>query len=132
MPNSKDGDRLYRRIKVRIVFPEKIFPDKDFLEKAPARKGFTSENVFEFLYKIADRLEELYPWWDFKYTELVPEGSTARYVFNFAGYRKVTAAQIQNPQPTESSALDPATAESGPIAVPFQFREAGSAVGEER
>ena len=34
-----------------------------------------------------DKLDSLYPFWDFKLSELKPEGRTARYAFTFAGYR---------------------------------------------
>ena len=45
--------------------------------------------------QIADKLEELFPYWEFQMTELAPQGRTARYVFTFAGYSAKVMNQVK-------------------------------------
>jgi len=91
---DKDGNRLFRKVTVRVIFPEAIFPPKTFIQHAAARQGFGPEGIDAMLMSIADQLETLYPFWDFRAQELAPEGRTARYVLTFAGYRAAPSAPI--------------------------------------
>lgn len=115
MLKDKAGNRLFRKVLVKVVYPDKIFPDKTFTNHAGPHQGFGPSGVDDILMQIATRLDELYPWWDFKSVELKPEGRTAKYVFTFAGYRSVPQPVTTQPievrntltQPTESSTLEP-------------------------
>lgn len=87
MLRDNEGNRLFRKVIVRIVFPDAIFPPKNFVQHAGPHQGFNPNGIDEILMNIADRLDQLYPWWEFRVVELAPEGRTAKYVFTFAGYR---------------------------------------------
>lgn len=87
MLRDKEGNRLFRKVTVKVLFPEHIFPEKTYVQHAGPHQGFGPENVDALLMNIADQLETLYPWWEFRPIELKPEGRTARWVFTFAGYR---------------------------------------------
>jgi hypothetical protein len=92
------GNRLFRKVDIRIIFPERIFPPKHQSQHAPAHKGFSSENIDELLMQVTDKLDTLYPWWEFRLISQAPVGRTARYVFTFAGYRAGAIAGA-SPQP---------------------------------
>jgi hypothetical protein len=87
MLRDKDGNRLFRKITVKIIYPDAIFPERTYVQHAGAKQGFGPDGVDAMLMDIATKLDELYPWWDFKAIELTPIGRTTRYVFTFAGYR---------------------------------------------
>jgi len=87
MLRDKTGSRLFKSVNIKIYFPDKIFPDKKLAQRAPPKKGFSSENIDDILMEVADRLETLYPWWEFKMMELAPTGRAANFIFTFAGYR---------------------------------------------
>lgn len=106
------GNRLFRKVTVRVTFPDAIFPPKTFVQHAGPKQGFGPEGIESILLSVADRLEELYPYWDFTVIELSPEGRAARYAFSFAGYRPMTPVgaefiSMPSTQPQESSALAP-------------------------
>lgn len=117
MLKDATGQRLFRKVMIRVIFPDAIFPPRVFQQHAGPHQGFGDAGVSDMLMQIADRLEELYPWWEFKVVELKPEGRTAKYVFTFAGYRKMKPADAVvseftlNPK-TESTTLGPGTPES--------------------
>lgn len=87
MMKDKAGNRLFRKVTVKIVYPDAIFPTKTFVQHAGPKQGFNPDGIDDILMQTATRLDELYPWWEFKYVELAPQGRTARFVFTFAGYR---------------------------------------------
>lgn len=87
MLRDSHGNRLFRKVEIKIVYPEGIFPDRTNRYHAGPGQGFGPENIDKLLMDTADRLEELYPFWDFKMIELAPQGRTVRYVLTFAGYR---------------------------------------------
>lgn len=87
MLKDAKGNRLYRTVKVRVVFPDNIFPEKIFSQHAGPHQGFGPDNIDTILESIADDLDTKFPWWEFTYIELAPEGRTARFTFKFAGYR---------------------------------------------
>jgi hypothetical protein len=89
MLRDKTGNQLFRRVEVKIIFPNAIFPDKRFVQRAGPRQGFNATGIDEILMNIADQLDTLYPWWNFAATELTPVGRTIRFVFTFAGNRAV-------------------------------------------
>jgi hypothetical protein len=107
MLRDKDGNRLFRTVKVKVVYPDKIFPDKTLVQHAGPHQGFGPNGIDDILMKLADQLDTLYPFWDFKAVELTPEGRTARYVFTFAGYRAVKVSAIQDNPKEESTTLEP-------------------------
>ena len=107
MRKDKEGNKLYRKMTVKIVFPDAIFPDRTYVQHAGPRQGFGPTGVDEMLNQVADQLDTLYPWWDFKPTEMTPVGSTIRWVFTFAGYR-ATPAPTQ--PPTDSTTPEAETA----------------------
>ena len=118
MLKDKMGNRLFRRIEVKVIFPDKIFPERTYVQKAGPHQGFGPEGVDAMLNDVADKLDELYPWWNFKPVELSPVGRTARFVFTFAGTREVPSPT----QPTdEDKALEPEMA--GEILMPSLFQE---------
>jgi len=87
MLTDTKGNRLYKKVDIKVFFPENIFPVRHMIQHAPANKGYNSENLDEILMQITDQLDGLYPFWEFKFTELSPMGRTARFVFQFAKYR---------------------------------------------
>ena len=87
MLHDAAGNRLYRKLEMRIVFPDRIFPDKQIVQHAEPHKGFGPEGIDAALMQVTDQLDTLYPWWDFRLVTLSPVGRTARFVFTFAGYR---------------------------------------------
>jgi len=97
MLRDKEGNRLFRKVTVKVIFPEAIFPPKTFVQHAGPRQGFGPDGIDDILMSVADKLEELYPFWEFKPLELTPEGRTARYVLTFAGYR-ATKPRISGPE----------------------------------
>jgi len=121
MLRDKAGNRLFRRIEVKVIFPDKIFPERTYVQKAGPHQGFGPEGVDAMLMDIADKLEELYPWWNFTVVELSPVGRTARFVFTFAGTREVPATDTTNTQNNKNDALEPEMA--GEILMPSLFQE---------
>lgn len=111
MLKDKDGNRLFRKVTVKVLFPDNIFPEKTYYQHAGPHQGFGPDNVSDMLLSVADKLEELYPWWDFRPIELKPVGRTTRWVFTFAGYRPTPAVSTT---PTEASTPATEPAESNP------------------
>ena len=107
MLQDKDGNRLFRKVIVKIIFPDEIFPPKIITQRAGPHQGFGPSGIDDILMKIADNLDEKFPWWDFKVVALAPEGRTAKYVLTFAGYRSTKI----NPN-AESNTLEPGTTKS--------------------
>jgi hypothetical protein len=95
MRRDKDMNRLYRKVWVKIVYPEAIFPPKITVSKASPKKGFNPDGIDDILMQVADKLETLFPYWQFKMTELGPLGGAARYVFTFAGYSANVMDQVK-------------------------------------
>src|ERR1700681_4808274 len=110
MLRDKEGNRLFRKVKVKVVFPDAIFPDRNFINHAGPRQGFGPDDIDDILMQIADQLDTLYPFWEFKVHEMLPEHRTARYLMTFAGYRPISPATIK--PIADSNAPEPETAES--------------------
>jgi hypothetical protein len=119
MLKDKAGNRLFRKMTVKVIYPDKIFPDKTYVQHAGARSGFGPEGTDAFLLAIEEELTRLFPFWEFAVTELAPQNRTARFVFTFAGYSTrlspsavVADPQIANPalvvSPQDPRALEPA------------------------
>jgi hypothetical protein len=101
MLRDAKGNKLFRSVKVRVIFPDAIFPDKTFIQHAGPRQGFGPGGIDDILMQIADQLETLYPFWEFKMQEMAPEHRTARYLLTFAGYRSVKPVEV----PSEASTV---------------------------
>ena len=95
MLRDKAGNRLYRQVTIQVIFPENIFKPKIFRSKAAPKQGFNSEGIADLQMQVADKLDTLYPFWNFRIIELEPVGRTARFVFAFAGYRASQSAPAQ-------------------------------------
>lgn len=95
MLKDKAGNRLFRKVWVKIIYPDAIFPPKIQTQHAGPKQGFGPEGIDDILMQIADKLEELFPYWEFQMTELAPQGRTARYVFTFAGYSAKVMNQVK-------------------------------------
>jgi hypothetical protein len=101
---------MFRKVDIKIIFPENIFPVKHVVQRAPAKKGYNGDNIDEILMSITDQLDGLYPWWEFKMSELTPSGRCARFVFTFTKYRAGDPKTGLNPAPNpEEVALDAPT-----------------------
>ncbi len=85
MRTDKLGNKLFRKMTVKVIFPDQIFEDRTYVQHAGPRQGFGPEGVDQMLNQIADQLDSLYPWWQFTPLEMAPIGSTLRFVFKFAG-----------------------------------------------
>jgi hypothetical protein len=96
MRRDQEGNKLYRKIWVKIVYPEAIFPPKIMVSKAPPKRGFNEEGIDDILMQTADKLENLFPYWNFKMTEIAPLGGMARYVFTFSGYSAKVMDQVKS------------------------------------
>jgi hypothetical protein len=107
MLRDKSGNKLFRTMKVKVIFPEEIFPDKTFVQHAGPKQGFGPEGVDAFLMSITDQLDTLYPYWEFRAQEMLPEHRTARYLITFAGPRAV----IPTNQPQDNPIADSTTPE---------------------
>lgn len=122
MLKDKNGNRLFRKVEVRVNFPDNIFPSKVLSNHAGPKQGYSEVGIDEILMTVATRLDELYPWWDFKYIELKPVGRTARYVFNFVGYNSsVHPPEVHIDEFTKDTPIEDATslqAESGESTTP--------------
>jgi hypothetical protein len=106
MRKDKAGNKLYRKMTVKVIFPDRIFPDRVYHQHAGPRQGFGPDGVDQMLEQIADQLDALYPWWQFRLTELRPEGNTIRFAFIFAGNNPTYVAPAPTIQPiADSSAL---------------------------
>ncbi len=86
MLRDKTGNRLFRSVKIKIEFPNDIFPPKVMISHAGAKQGFGPSGIDDLLMQTADQLDTLHPYWNFEMLELAPEHRTARYLFKFAGY----------------------------------------------
>lgn len=98
MLRSKEGDRLYRRIEVRIFFPPNTIPNAHVEWKSGPKQGYGPEGIDDILMQVADKLDTLYPWWDFKMTPIAPSGRVARYNFSVIGFRAQPKPGTEFPQ----------------------------------
>ena len=87
MLRDTKGNRLYRRIDIKIIFPPDVLPVKRISQRAEAHKGFGPDGIDDILMQVTDQLDTLYPWWQFSLVPIAPTGRTAAFVFKFAGYR---------------------------------------------
>ena len=85
---DKSGNRLYRRVEIKVVFPKdtRLKPNT-MRQKAGPHQGFNSNGIDEMLMGVADRLDELYPWWEFNMVPVTATSRTAKFVFSVVGYR---------------------------------------------
>ena len=120
MRRDKEGNKLYRKVWVKIVYPDAIFPPKITVAKAPPKRGFNEEGIDDILMQTADKLENLFPYWEFKMTEIAPSGGMARYVFTFSGYSAKVMDQVKaNGTPAQAIASVEGALLPGPIDGPM-------------
>jgi hypothetical protein len=120
MLRDKAGNKLFRAVKVRVIFPDNIFPDRNYTQHAGPKQGFGPDGIDQMLGQIADQLDTLYPFWEFQLQEMTPEHRTARYLMTFAGYRAVPAptqpiADSTTPEPETPSNLTAGAASEAPV-----------------
>jgi len=113
MLRDKAGNQLFRRVEVRIIYPIDTIPNAKVVQRAGPRQGFGPDGIDDILMQVADRLETLYPWWNFEIVTLAPEGRTAKFVFKFVSYRAPVVAAPPQTDITkeESSTLEPRVTE---------------------
>lgn len=114
MLRDSDGNRLFRKIEMKIIYPDNIMPPKTISQRAEAHKGFGPAGLDDVLMQVTDRLDSLYPWWDFRYVALSPVGRTARYVFTFAGYRAGAFPGAMSPEASAVEFTQPGFTEEHP------------------
>lgn len=111
MLRSKNGDRLVRRIEVKIFFPKNTIATQHPVWKSGPKQGFSPDGIDDILMQVADRLDQLYPWWDFKMVPVASSSRTAQYNFSVVGFRAIPQpAAIVAPENLES--IQPKTKES--------------------
>jgi len=103
MLRDKAGNHLYRKMTVKVIYPDKIFPDKTYVQHAGARSGFGPDGIDAFLLAVEEELTRLFPFWEFTATELAPEHRTTRFVFTFAGYSTKSSKPAQDMAPHMSN-----------------------------
>jgi hypothetical protein len=103
MRKDKDGNKLARKVTVKVIFPDQLFPDRVYMQHAGPRQGFGPDGIDQMLNQIADELDSLYPWWQFKPVDLLRIGSTARFAFIFAGNNPNYKPPAPTIQPTTDS-----------------------------
>jgi len=86
------GNRLFRKVEVKIIYPIDTIPTAKMAQRAGPKQGFGPAGVDDILMQVADKLDTLYPWWNFEMVTLTPEGRTARFVFKFVSYRAPVVA----------------------------------------
>ena len=112
MRTDKAGNNLARKMTVKVIFPDEIFPDRVYKQHAGPKQGFGPDGVDQMLNQIADQLDELYPWWQFRPVDLSLIGSTIRFAFIFAGNNTNYVAPAPTINPTaDSNTHGPETAE---------------------
>jgi len=98
MLRDTKGNRLYRRIDIKIIFPPDVLPVKKISQRAEAHKGFGPSGIDDILMQVTDQLDTLYPWWQFEMVPLAPSGRTTSFVFKFVGYRLGTSVASMSPE----------------------------------
>jgi hypothetical protein len=82
------------------------------VQHAGPRQGFGVDGIDQMLEQIADQLDTLYPWWQFRPVELAPIGSAIRFAFIFAGNNTSYVPPAPNQTPTDSTTPEPETAQT--------------------
>src|ERR1700676_2498843 len=91
-------NRLYRTVLIKIIFPPDIFPPKTITYHAEPHQGYGPEAIDDILMKTADKLDEQFPYWEFKVIPLAAHGRRISYVLAFAGYRAGTPVAAMSPE----------------------------------
>ena len=106
MLHDKAGNRLVRRVNIKIHYPDGILPVQKMVQKAEAKKGFSADAIDEILMSVTDMLDTRFPFWEFTMKELKGRARVAEYVFTQIGY-KVVVPPAETPQ-SEPPAPPPA------------------------
>jgi hypothetical protein len=112
MLKDTKGNRLYRSVSIKIIFPDKIFPDRKLLQHAPPSRGFNDDSLDEIIGKVVDQLDTLYPFWEFKLLPLAHTPRQAKYVIAFAGYRADVIERMKKEQEAAADAPVPENPEN--------------------
>lgn len=96
MLRDKAGNKLFRTVKVKVIFPDAIFPDRTYVQHAGPKQGFGPDGIDDIILQVVDQLDSLYPFWEFNLREMAPEHRTARFLLTFVGYRAASALAPAN------------------------------------
>jgi hypothetical protein len=106
MLRDSENNRLFRRVEIKVVYPPDIFKPKKFTYKAVGKnRAYGPDGIDLILMNTADRLDQLYPWWEFEMVPLAPRGRVASYVFKVTGVRAIPPSPEE--QATSVTALEP-------------------------
>lgn len=100
---DKEGNRLFRRVDITVIFAPDSIPTRKLTQHAKPHQGFGPSNIDDILDSLTDQLDTLYPFWQFRLVELAPIGRTAKFVFEFCGYRAPTKTSEQITKEAEAS-----------------------------
>lgn len=89
MLRDKNGNRLVRRVDIKIYYPDGILPMQRIVQKSAAKQGFSPDGIDEILMSVTDMLDTRFPFWEFKFTELASRSRVAEFVFTQCGYRQI-------------------------------------------
>lgn len=90
MLRDKENNRLFRRVEIKVIFSDNSLPVKKLAYKAQgSRQAYGPEGIDAMLMNVADQLDQLYPWWEFKMIPLAPRGRVACYAFSVVGPRLI-------------------------------------------
>lgn len=106
MLQDKAGNRLVRRVNIKIHYPDGILPVQKIVQKAEAKKGFSADAIDEILMSVTDMLDTRFPFWEFRLTELASRPRVAEYVFTQIGYRTVVLQPSTDNLKSEGSTPD--------------------------
>ena len=96
MLHDKAGNRLVRRVNIKIHYPDGILPVQKMVQKAETKKGFSADAIDEILMSVTDMLDTRFPFWEFTMKELKGRARVAEYVFTQIGYRTVVQPSTDN------------------------------------
>lgn len=81
---SKDGVRIYRHLRIRIIAPAGEKGQRLCYTPPASRNGYTEAKIAEILEQVADELETKNPRMEFRIVELAPD----RFNFIYAGEKQ--------------------------------------------
>jgi hypothetical protein len=67
MKPAKDGSKLWKRLKVKIIVGEKVMPH---VFRAPPKRGYSAADIEESLERVIEHLDAKFPTLEFKQVEL--------------------------------------------------------------
>lgn len=61
MLRDAKGNRLVRRVDIKIHYPDGILPVQKIVQRAEAKKGFSNDAIDEILMSVTDMLDARFP-----------------------------------------------------------------------